>query len=61
MKLPKISDSENVEIYINPDRVTFIRAYGEDLTIIYFGENHRVIAKSVPSAVASALFNAGKL
>jgi hypothetical protein len=60
VKLAKFTDSYNAEVYVNPDLVTFIRQFSNDMTTINFGEEHTVTVKMQVGAVASALFNAGK-
>ena len=58
--LAKFTDSYNAEVYVNPDLVTFIRQFSNDMTTINFAEEHTVTVKMQVAAVASALFNAGK-
>jgi len=60
VRLARFTDSYNAEVYVNPDLVTFIRQFSNDMTTINFGEEHTVTVKMQIAAVASALFNAGK-
>ena len=60
MRLARFTDSYNAEVYVNPDLVTFIRQFSNDMTTINFSEEHTVTVKMQVAAVASALFNAGK-
>jgi len=57
---PEVKDSTDAEVYVNPDRVTFVRQYTDELTTINFSEEHTVTVKMQAGAVASALFSAGK-
>ncbi len=62
MTLVKFNDVLDVELYVNPNQVTFIReASDRGFTIINFSEDHSVTVKGTGADVASKLFNAGKL
>lgn len=65
MKLAQFMDAYGKEIYVNPDRVTFIRESGDresgESTTINFSEEHTVSVKMKVGAVASTLLNAEKL
>ena len=60
MILAKFTDAYKAEVYINPDRVTFIRQSATDTTTINFGEEHSVTVKMPVETVASALLSAAK-
>ena len=60
MRLARFTDSYNAEVYVNPELVTFIRHFANDMTTINFAEEHTVTVKMEVGAVASALLNAGK-
>jgi len=60
VRLARFLDSYNAEVYVNPDRVTFIRQFSNEMTTINFAEEHTVTVKMQVEAVASALFEAGK-
>ena len=60
LRLARFTDSYNAEVYVNPDLVTFIRQFSNDMTTINFAEEHTVTVKMQVAAVASALFSAGK-
>jgi hypothetical protein len=50
-----------METYVNPDRVTHIRAMEESSVIHLGSDKHTVTVKMSPSAVASTLADASKL
>jgi hypothetical protein len=60
VRLARFTDSYNAEVYVNPDLVTFIRQFSNDMTTINFNADHTVTVKMEVGEVASALFNAGK-
>ena len=60
MKLIRFEDEYGMETYVNPDQVTHIRAMGESAVIHFGSDKHTVTVKMSPSAVASALADAGK-
>jgi hypothetical protein len=60
VRLARFMDSYNAEVYVNPDLVTFIRQFSNEMTTINFGEEHTVTVKMQVGAVALALFDAGK-
>jgi len=60
VRLARFKDSYDVEVYINPDLVTFVRPYSPDATTINFSHNHEITVKMPVGAVVSALANAGK-
>ena len=45
MRLAKFLDSYNAEVYVNPDLVTFIRQFSNEMTTINFAEEHTVTVK----------------
>jgi len=62
VKLVMFTDVNDVELYVNPTLVTFIReASDRGFTIINFSDDHSVTVKGAVGDVASKLFNAGKL
>jgi hypothetical protein len=62
VKLVMFTDVNDVELYVNPNLVTFIReASDRGFTIINFSDDHSVTVKGAVGDVASKLFNAGKL
>lgn len=60
MTLVKFTDIYKVDVYINPDLVTFMRESATHQTVINFGDSHSVTVEMKIESVASALFNAGK-
>jgi hypothetical protein len=60
VRLVRFTDSYNAEVYVNADRVTFIRQSATDATTINFGEEHTITVKMLVGAVASELLNAEK-
>jgi hypothetical protein len=56
--LAKFTDAYKAEVYVNPERVTFIRQSSGDTTTINFGEEHSVTVKMPVGTVASALLSA---
>ena len=59
MKLIRFEDEYGMEIYVNADQVTHIRAIGQT-TVIHFGsDKHTVTLKMSASAVASQLAGVG--
>jgi len=57
----KFNDSSGVELYVNPNHVTFVReASDQGFTIINFGNDSSITVKGTVGGVVSALFNAGK-
>jgi hypothetical protein len=60
VRLVRFTDSYNVEVYVNPDRVTFIRQSSPDTTTINFDEEHTITLKMQVGAVASDLLNVGQ-
>jgi hypothetical protein len=62
VKLVEFTDRSDVKLYVNPNRVTFVReASDQGFTIINFNDDHSVTVKSEVGGVVTALFNAGKL
>lgn len=60
VRLARFKDSYDVEVYINPDLVTFVRPYSPEATTINFSHNHDITVKMSVGAVVSALVSAGK-
>lgn len=60
MRLARFTDSYNAEVYVNPDLVTFLRQFSNEMTTINFGEEHTVTVKMQVGAVASTLLNTAK-
>ena len=60
MILAKFTDAYKAEVYVNPDRVIFIRQSASDTTTINFGEEHFVTVKMPVGTVASALLGAAE-
>jgi hypothetical protein len=61
VKLVRFEDEYGMETYVNPDRVTHIRAMEESSVIHLGSDKHTVTVKMSPSAVASTLADASKL
>ena len=55
MILAKFTDAYKADVYVDPERVTFIQQSSSDTTTINFGEEHSVTVKMPVGAVASAL------
>lgn len=62
MKLVKFQEAGLGEVYVNVERVSFIRPHGSDMTTISFGDTKQfIVVQASLVTVASALANAGKL